>query len=108
MVDGEGASDFMSRGAMMSGLLRMEGAAALPFVQHFCGRPSSYLWEYEDEIVQGEGGEQGDPLVLVFFALQHHAALLAFQASLLPPEKLFASLDDIYAVVEADRVAAHP
>ena len=43
-VDGVGAFDLVSRGAMMSGLPRMEGGGAvLPFVRQFYGRPSSYL-----------------------------------------------------------------
>ena len=45
-VDGVGAFDLVvSRGAMMSRLLRMEGGGAvLPFVRQFYGRPSCYLW----------------------------------------------------------------
>ena len=94
----------------MSGLLRMDGGGAvLPFVRQFYGRPSSYLWDDEDgqvhEIVQGEGGEQGDPLMPALFALGQHAALVAVQDTLLPSEKLFAFLDDIYAVVKPERVA---
>ena len=53
---------------MMRRLLKMEnGDQILPFVRGFYGRPSTYLWEDEDgdtqEIPQGEGGEQGDPLM---------------------------------------------
>ena len=108
-VDGVGAFDLVS-GAMMSGLLRMDGGGAvLPFVRQFYGRPSSYLWDDEDgqvhEIVQGEDGEQGDPLMPALFALGQHAALVAVQDTLLPSEKLFAFLDDIYAVVKLERVA---
>ena len=52
----------------------MEGGGdALPFVMQFCGSPSTYLWEDEEgvnhEIPQGEGGEQGDPLMPALFAL---------------------------------------
>ena len=70
---------------MMSGLLRMDGGGAvLPFVRQFYGRPSSYLWDDEDgqvhEIVQGEGGEQGDPLMPALFALGQHSALVVVQA----------------------------
>ena len=39
----------------------------MPFVRQLYGRPSTHLWEDEmgevHEIVQGEGGEQGDPLM---------------------------------------------
>ena len=41
-VDGVGAFDLVSRGAMMSGLLRMEGGGVvLTFVRQLYGRPSS-------------------------------------------------------------------
>ena len=80
----------------------------LPFVSQFHGRPSSYLWDDEDgqvhEIVQGEGGEQGDPLMREIFALEQHAALVAVQDTLLPTDKMFAFLDDIYAFGKPDRV----
>ena len=37
---------------------------------HFCGSPSTSLWEDEEgvdhEIPQGEGGEQGDPPMPAF------------------------------------------
>ena len=109
-VDGVGAFDLVSRGAMTSGLLRMEaGGAVLPFVHQFYGRPSSYLWDDEDgqvdEIVQRKGGEQGDPLMPALFALGQHAALVAGQDPFFPTEKLFSFLDDIYAVVKPQRVA---
>ena len=50
------------------------------------------------EIVQGEGGKQGDPLMLALFALGEHAVFVVVQDTLFPSEKLFAFLDDIYAV----------
>ena len=64
----------------MEGLLRMEdGDQVLPFVRCFCGNPSTYLWGDElgepQDIPQGEGGEQGDPLVPLLFALGLHRAL---------------------------------
>ena len=53
---------------MLEGLLRMEdGERVLPFVRRFYGSPSTYTWEDElgvsQDIAQGEGGEQGDPLM---------------------------------------------
>ena len=43
------------------------------FVRYFYGSPSTYLWEDEmgmsHEIAQGEGGEQGDLLMPMLFAL---------------------------------------
>ena len=67
-LDGVGAFDFVSRNAMLKGLLTMEGGdRVLPFVRLFYGDPSTFLWEDDlggvHSIHQGEGGEQGDPLV---------------------------------------------
>ena len=79
-VDRIGAYDLISRSAMLEGLLKMDrGDEILPFVQCFHGSPSTYLWEDEvgmsHEIAQGEGGEQGDPLMPMRFALGLHPAL---------------------------------
>ena len=45
----------------------------------FHGEPSIYLWEGEGgtvhDIHQGEGGEQGDPLMPLLFSLGQHPAL---------------------------------
>ena len=81
-IDGVGAYDLISRRAMLEGLLRMEkGDQIIPFVRMFCGSPSTYLWEDETgttrDIPQGEGGEQGDPLMPLLFALGLHRALTA-------------------------------
>ena len=49
----------------------------------FYGRPSTYWWEEDSGTVhsinQGEGGEQGDPLMPLFFAVGQHPALVATQ-----------------------------
>ena len=63
-----------------AGLLRVEGgSAALPFVRMFYGASSEYLWEDScgtvHRIPQGEGGEQGDALMPLLFALGQHSAL---------------------------------
>ena len=48
-VDWVGASNSVSRSAMLSGLLDMEeGERLLPFVRLFCSQPSSYL--FDDEV----------------------------------------------------------
>ena len=57
-------------------------------------------------IRQGEGGEQGDALMPLLFALGQHRALDAARDRLLPGERLFAFLDDIYAVSAPERTAA--
>ena len=111
-VDGIGAFDLVSREAMLSGLRSMEGGdTLLPFVSQFYGQPSQYLWE-DDEgrrvchtIPQGEGGEQGDPLMPALFALGQHSALVAVQESLQPTERLMAFLDDVYLVSQPERTA---
>ena len=101
-IDGIGACDLISRNAMLEGLLRMEkGDQILPFVRCFFGIPSTYLWDDEmgvtQHIHQGEGGEQGDPLMPMLFTLGQHPALAAAQERLRGNELLFAYLDD-YAV----------
>ena len=55
-------------------------------------------------IPQGEGGEQGDPLMPALFSLGQHAALEAIAAELLPTERLCAFLDDIYVLCRPERV----
>ena len=52
------------------------------------------------EIIQGEGGAQGNPLMPALFAVGQHRALVAMKDRLLPHEHLLAFLDDIYIVLE--------
>ena len=53
---------------------------------------------------QGEGGEQGDPLMPLLFALAVHNALDEVHQGLQSSEYLFAYLDDVYAVCKPERV----
>ena len=46
-------------------------------------------------IPQGEGGEQGDPLMPMLFSLGMHPAVVAAQERLRPAERIFAFLDDV-------------
>ena len=67
-IDGISAYDTTSRRAMIAGLERVPGgSAASRFVRLFYSEPSAYLWEDAEGVVhtihQGEGGEQGDPLI---------------------------------------------
>ena len=108
-IDGVGAYDTISRKAMLEALARMPGgAAALPFVRLFYGQPSQYLREDAEgtvhTIAQGEGGEQGDLLMPLLFSLGQHAALHAAHSRMRSGETLFAFLDDVYFVVQPDRV----
>ena len=72
----------VSRNAMLKGLLTMEGGdRVLPFVRLFYEDPSTFMWEDDlggiHSVLQGEGGEQGDPLMPMLFSLGQHAALMA-------------------------------
>ena len=73
----------------------------------FYGTPSRYLWEDDagttHTIVQGEGGEQGDAMMPLLFALGQHPALEAVQRHLAGGEFIFADLDDIYFVTVPER-----
>ena len=77
-IDGIGAFDHIKRKSMLTA---MQGHPKLnqllPFVRQFYGRQSQYMW-YDDAggahiILQGEGGERGDPLMpaLYAFSTQH-------------------------------------
>ena len=108
-VDGTGACDSVSRNCMLAGLHGMvDGDQMIPFVRLFCGSPSVFLWEDDvgdsHEIVQGEGGEQGDPLMPLLFSLGQHSAMLGINAGLAEGESLFAFLDDLYVLCSPERV----
>ena len=87
----------------------MEGGDQIfPFVRMFYSGPSTCLWEDEMEvtqhIAQGEGGEQGDPLMPMLFALDEHKSVVEAQARLSDNECLFAFLDDVYITNQPGRV----
>ena len=109
-VDAVGAFDHVSRQAMLDGLRsRPQLAPLLPFARQFYGTESSYVWTddagAEHEVLQAEGGEQGDPLMPALYAVAQHAALHAVAATLQPGEGVFAFLDDTYIVCAPERVA---
>ena len=82
----------------------------MPFVLQFYGQATTYLWEDGDghahHVQQGEGGEQSDAFMSLLFAIGQHAALEAVKALLLPGERLFAFLDDVYVVCLPERAVA--
>ena len=107
--DGVSAFDLISREAMINGLLHVDGGSAvLPFARLFYGRPSQYLWEDATGtthiVQQGEGGEQGDPLMPLLCSVGRHRALEGISRELLASEKLLAYLDGIYVITRPDRV----
>ena len=102
-IDGIGAFDLISRESMLTGLLDVTGGGeVLPFVRMFYGTPSEYLWEDDDgevhKIPQGEGGEQGDPMMPLLYSLGQHRALEAINREMDANQHLMAFLDDIFLV----------
>ena len=110
-VDAIGAFDHVSRRAMLEGLRsRPALEPLLPFARQFYGCPSVYTWLDDDgrehDIVQGEGGEQGDPLMPALYCVAQHAALADVAAGLRDGEAVFAFLDDAYVVSRPERTGA--
>ena len=116
-LDGVGVFDFVSHYSMLKGLLTMEGGdRVLPFVRLFYGNPSTFLWGNDfggvHSVLQGEGGEQGDPLMPMLFSLGQHAALMAVAARWRDGERLFAFLDDLciitsHNILREENVVSH-
>ena len=77
----------------------------------FHGSPSTYVWEdaegVEHFLLQGEGGEQGDPLMPLLYSLGQHGALEATQEELADRENLVACLDDIWVVSPVPERVSH-
>ena len=78
-IDGIGAFDHVRRDRMIEKLLSLpEASAMVPFVLLSYGQPSTYLWTDDagvaHEVRQGEGGEQGDPLMPALHSLAQHGA----------------------------------
>ena len=110
-LDGISAFDLISRKSMLEAFCRMPGGEqVLPFVRMFYGAPSVHLWEDDLGVVhhihQGEGGDQGDPLMPLLYALGQHGALVSIQGMMREGERLFAFLDDLYVVTVPDRIGA--
>ena len=110
-VDTVGAFDHVSRGAMLGApLARRKLHSLLPFARQFYSSPSVYTWCNDDgcphEVIQGEGGEQGDSLMPAFYALAQHDALCDLQGQLRDGEAVFAFLDDVYIVALPERTRA--
>jgi len=107
-LDGIGAYDHIDRAAMLGALRDLPNASViLPFVSMFYGKNSTYLWTDEYGVVhnieQGDGGEQGDPLMPALYCLGQHAALVMAKQKMQYDETLAAFLDDLYAVADKER-----
>ena len=107
-IDGLGAYDTISRGAMLQGLRQVSGAA-LPFTRMFYGRSSQYLWETNDgeihRIPQGEGGEQGDPMMPLLYS--GSTWRIGSRSQFTQGERLFAFLDDTFIVTPTAAAVGH-
>ena len=114
-LDGIGAYDHVDRAQMLEALVALPKARSLlPFVAMFYGHTSEYYWTHETgevwSVEQGDGGEQGDPLMPALFALGQHPALASADEKLQEicfvhrteeeyfKPLLFAFLDDLYVV----------
>ena len=89
----------------------LPGASSiLPFVRMSYGGVSTYTWDDDDglahRIEQAEGGEQGDPLMPLLFALGIHEAIESVAGRRQEGEEIAAFLDDIYVLCLPDRVSA--
>ena len=98
-IDGVGVFDLVSKRHDNSSAQHEPGGEAHPIFLQFYGHNSTHLRGDEEGTVhgiqQGEGGEQGDPLVPALFAMGQHQALQAVQKSLQPTETSMAFLDDV-------------
>ena len=72
--------------------------------------PTRYEWEDQHgsrhQICQHEGGEHGDPLMLLLFCLAVHNLVTVIKDQLRPGEYVLAFLDDIYVVSLPERTRA--
>ena len=63
-----------------------DGEKIIPFLRQFYDSPSTFLWEDDTgdvrRVRQGEGGEQGDPLMPLLFSVGQYRAMVAVQAQL--------------------------
>lgn len=108
-IDGIGAFDHVRRSAMLRKLHQLDGAkAVLSFVRLSSAEPTKYVWTdaagIDHFVAQGEGGEQGDPLMPLLFALGIHDAFHDVAQRLRPGEDICAFLGDVYVLCSPERV----
>ena len=98
-IDGVGAFDMISAGAIVDELHQVRGPLRVPLPALLDRRQRRHPRD-----PRGERGEQSDALMPMLCVLGPHGALLSLQDFLLPHEHLFAQCDDIYVVCLPDRV----
>ena len=111
VVSLDGAFDHVKRAAIFNKLLADPGLRPLiPLVGALYGSTSRFLWTddngIEHVIEQGEGGEQGCPLMPALFALAQHEALVTANTELQEDEYIFRSSDDLYVITKRARAEA--
>ena len=88
--------------------LRETCPSMVPFCRLFYGEASTLFWEDEDglsnEVIQQQGGEQGDPWMPALFSLAMHPGLVRASAALEDGEAILSFLDDTYIVAKRQNV----
>ena len=107
-LDGIGAFDHVRRAAFFKKLHEVEGLRPLLLlVDMLYGSQSRFLWTDDagvvHNILQGEGGEQGCPLMPALFALAIHNSLYKADMELAAGEYIMSFLDDLYVVTSRAR-----
>ena len=79
-IDGVSAFDLISRGAMMTGLMRYEGGSSRTTICAHVPRstlrtPLGGFVRHSAQDPQGEGGEQSDAIMPFLFAVEQHSAV---------------------------------
>ena len=79
----------------------------LPLVSMLYGSQSHFLWSDQKglvhDILQGEGGEQGCPLMPAIFALALHNSIHSADMQLAGGEHIMYLFDDLYVVITRNR-----
>ena len=102
-IDGIGAFDHVRRAEFFKKLHQSETLQPLlPLVGMLYGSQSRFLWTDDNgkihDILQGEGGEQGCPLMPALFALALHGSLKLADEQLCADEHIMSFLDDFFFI----------